>query len=264
MLLEDIELNKSTKFKKINSFLRKNFGFTLSEDTDVKSLMRIRKEVMANVARLKVQENMSATNPEFAKNLLILEGVELMLGQKQQLAEYGGNSAAYTKSKRYQNVLTWIADYVVKNVEVGDDLDQAVEQAMREYRSSKWRWPDYEVEFDARKIIKTRLAELEGEPELGMEAVIEAEVDEDEDPIEEAEYSIDDSGRNVADDDTRKRAGKFLPKGPRGKSDTDWGNVTHSKGATEPKGQYRAKKQPKPGRGQKAVFDLPERKGTQR
>lgn len=79
-----------------------------------------------------------------------------------------------------------------------------------------------------------------------------------EEGVDEADYSIDDSGRNVADADTKDRASKFMKKGARGANDTDWDNVTHSKGAADPKGEYKKSAKPKPGRGQKAQFDIPE------
>lgn len=68
---------------------------------------------------------------------------------------------------------------------------------------------------------------------------------------------MDKSGRYAADPSTQKKAGAFLKKGPKAKGDVNWDNVSVQGQAPKAKPKAKAK----PGRGQKAVFDLPEKKG---
>lgn len=146
MLLEDFNRDNARQFRKINKLLKEQFSVTLSAKSDSKELAKVRRRVAEDIQRLKSKGKVSNTCPELARNLLMLEGIDSLAEQK-RLDELRTD---FTSSGPYQRVIDWLSNFIVKNVEVGDDIEDATEQAMKEYRSSKWRFPDDHVRFDAR------------------------------------------------------------------------------------------------------------------
>lgn len=253
MLLEDFDFQNKKKLNRINSFLKENFGFSMNVDADHATLTRIRNEVSDILSRLKVQENLSPKDPQLTKNLLILEGVELLI-QRAKLVE----NNAYSITPRYRKIIDGLAEFVTSAIEVGDDMDDAIQQAMKEYRSSKWRFPDYEIEFDLRKEVANAVQQMEGMYEMGL-AEGEEEIlprvqegEESEEEIDEAGLSVDNThdktkfsrggnmrgrkanfatgdqgkgmdqtGRYVADPGAQKNADSYLKK----HGSIDWDNV---------------------------------------
>jgi predicted nucleic-acid-binding protein len=210
MLLQDFDFNRDTKLGKINSFLRENFGFTLDSEVSVEDLNNIKSDIKKNVMTLKIKENMSPKDPELVKQLLMLEGVNLLISGKKQLNESGSVGPA---SRVYTKVIDNLANFVVQNVEVGDDEEEAIKHAMKHYRSSKYRFPDYEIEYD----LKNKVQELL--PNIGNQ-LLEPEVD------EAYNANLDKTGRDIADPAARERASQFIKAGPKSSSGIDWDNIT--------------------------------------
>lgn len=147
MLLEDFRKNSVKKFKKINKMLGEQYGISISTKTTVGELEKSQTEVYENVQQLKVNGSVSNNCPELSKNLLVLEGIEVILERKRVDEQH----AELQSSGPYLRVIDWLSDFVAKNIELGDEEDDALSQAMKEYRSSKWRFPDELIRHDCRK-----------------------------------------------------------------------------------------------------------------
>lgn len=146
MLLEEFKKDSSKRFKRINRMLGERYGITISPKTSQRKLEQARDEVFETVQQLKINGSVSRTCPELSKNLLILECVESLIENK-RLDELRQD---FSSSGPYRRVIDWLSDFVAQNLELGDDIEDACDQAMKEYRSSKWRFPDEAVRFDCR------------------------------------------------------------------------------------------------------------------
>lgn len=147
MLLEDFNRDSVKKFRKINKLLKEQFSITLSAGLGKSELAKSQKQVSEEIHRLKNNGKISNNCPELARNLLMLKGINALL-ERQQVNELHSN---FSSSSSYIRVIDWLSDFIAKNVELGDDMEDAANQAMKEYRSSKWRFPDDFVRFDAIK-----------------------------------------------------------------------------------------------------------------
>lgn len=145
MLLEDFNLGNASKFRKVNKLLKEQFSVTLSAKSDRRALEQARCKIAEDVKRLKVAGKVANTCPELSRNILVLEGIDVLIEQR-RLDELHSN---FSSSGAYIRVIEWLGDFIAKNVELGDDMEDAATQAMKEYRSSKWRFPDDFVRFDA-------------------------------------------------------------------------------------------------------------------
>lgn len=154
MLLHDFNRNDKKRFRQINRFLKENFGFTLSAIADEKQLRETMTVNENNIRSLK-NNNKTPADKEMSKHLLIQEGLDIMMrNSRQKLDEH-------SLTNPYLRVLDWLTEFVVNNIEVGDEYVDAMNSAMREYRSSKYRFPDYEVEHDLKKRVQEKLPTIE-------------------------------------------------------------------------------------------------------
>lgn len=186
MIVQDLEINPTKKFVKINSYLSENFGIKINTNLDAENLSLYRGKLMAELKRLRLVENLTPKSSELSKYLLLIEGVDLLLSTKlrestndlSNIPAIGNTHSIKVKSPAYDYVIDGLSDYVVRNIEVGDDIDVAIDQAMREYRSSTWRFPDYEVEYDVRNSVDAKLAELYKKyvPEFASESMSPEEI----------------------------------------------------------------------------------------
>lgn len=133
-------------FNKVNKLLKEGYGITISEKISYATVRKTICLLEDEIQKLKLNGATVKTCPQISKNLLILEGMRT-LEAKGKLMELRKDFSA---SGPYLRVVSWLANYIADAVEVGDDMDDAVVQAMKEYRSSKWRFPDEFVEYDAR------------------------------------------------------------------------------------------------------------------
>lgn len=155
MLLEDMRKNSARRLRKINKMLSEQYGMTLSTKIVGADLDLMQKQVHETVQQLKVNGNVSNTCSELSKNLLILEGLNELLERRQVIEQH----EELVTSGPYLRVLDWLSDFVAKNIEIGDDEEDALDQAMKEYRSSKWRFPDDLIRHDCRRKAQMLLAQ---------------------------------------------------------------------------------------------------------
>jgi len=139
------------KLKKVNSILKRQFGMVIKPDADLNTLKSMKENVMRSIDNLKISGRVSNRDPELSKNLLILEGVKAVI-EKHQLNEYDGHMA-----QRFGKVVDWLVDYVYKNIELGDDFEEAMAEGMKQYRSSKYRFDDLDVQTQVRSRVMQAL-----------------------------------------------------------------------------------------------------------
>jgi hypothetical protein len=141
MLLNDIGTVPNTKFKKINQYLETNYGFKLAEDIDGKNLALIVEQIQDEIVQLKIQGGNAKESPEISKRLMILEGIQ-SLNEFAMLQSY--------HQPEFESVVRNLTNYVTDSVKLGDEMEDAIRQAMKEYRSSRYRFPDEVVESRVR------------------------------------------------------------------------------------------------------------------
>lgn len=142
MLLSELTISNKKRIAKINATLKESYGFTLKSDVKVGQLRRLHEKVTDDLYKLKLNQS-TARDKEFVEKLLVQEGLSILLQEAQILSGPGGRA--------FQRVITWLAGYVRSACEVGDDYDEAIYEAMKEYRSSKFRFDDDVVEYELRK-----------------------------------------------------------------------------------------------------------------
>jgi len=174
MLLNDIGKSPDTTLRKINQHLETNYGFKIAEDVSDRDLVAIMEQIEEEITDLKVKGNDSKDSPEISKRLLVLEGMRT-------LREF---AILQFQSPDLENVVDGMCDFVCKNFRISGsthaDFDDSVNDAMKHYRSSKYRFPDNMIEQRVRRGAMQRLQSMSsmvpgaGEaPTLDMESMFE-------------------------------------------------------------------------------------------
>ncbi len=174
MLLNDIGKSPDTTLRKINQHLETNYGFKIAEDVSDRDLVAIMEQIEEEITDLKVKGNDSKDSPEISKRLLVLEGIRT-------LREF---AVLQFQSPDLENVVNGMCDFVCKNFRLSGmhhaDFDDSVNDAMKHYRSSKYRFPDDMIEQRVRRGAMQRLQSMSsmipgaGEaPTVDMESMFE-------------------------------------------------------------------------------------------
>lgn len=155
MLLDDISKSPDTILKKINQHLQTNYGFKITENVSKNDLLSIIEEVENEIVLLKLKGDDANKSPEISKRLLILEGLRSMQE----------NMSLNFESPELNKVINSLVDYVVHTFKISgvqqSDFDKALERAMEEYRSSKYRFPDDMIKEKVRKIALDQLHNID-------------------------------------------------------------------------------------------------------
>lgn len=158
MLLNDIGKSPDATFRKINQHLESNYGFKISEDVSDKDLVSIMEQIEEEITDLKVKGDDARTSPEISKRLLVLEGI-------QNLREF---AMLQFQSPDLEHVLNGLSDFVCDHFRIGGcsqaDYEEAVKDAMKHYRSSRYRFPDELVE---QRIRQMSMSKIHGQPAAG-------------------------------------------------------------------------------------------------
>jgi hypothetical protein len=151
MLLNDIGKSPDTTFRRINQHLETNYGFKIAEDASDKDLVSIMEQIEEEITDLKVKGDDARGSPEISKRLLVLEGIK-------SLREF---ALMNFQSPKLNSVVGNLVDYVVDTFEITGmqqgDFERAVERAMDEYRSSRYRFPDDVIEQRVRQDAMARI-----------------------------------------------------------------------------------------------------------
>lgn len=161
MLLNEMKTSEERRIAKINRALKESYGFTLNSEVSLSDLQSLHSKVRDDLYNLKLN-NATARDAEYIEKLLVKEGIEL-LKESAMLAGPGGRAM--------ERVVGFLADFVRNACEVGDDYEEAIYDAMKQYRSSKYRFGDDHVEYELRKLTD----ECAGIEECSAGAVYEAE-----------------------------------------------------------------------------------------
>ena len=145
MLLHDIGKSPDATFKKINHHLETNYGFKIAEDVSDRDLVSIMEQIQDEITELKVKGDDAKTSPEISKRLLVLEGIT-------SLREF---AMMQLQSPDLDHVVHGLADFVHDSFRLGGtthaDFEECVNDGMKHYRSSKYRFPDEMIEQRVRQ-----------------------------------------------------------------------------------------------------------------
>jgi hypothetical protein len=186
MLLNDIGKSPDSTFKKINQHLETNYGFKIAEDVSDKDLISIMEQIKEEISDLKLKGDDSKRSSEISKRLLVLEGLRT-------LKEY---SMMSFQSPKLNTVVSNLVDYVVDVFEISGmsqtDFDKAINSAMDEYRSSRYRFPDELIE---QKVRQEAISKIQSNNING--AVMEDNNDQDEDNLSSSGADIEEGSDNL-------------------------------------------------------------------
>jgi len=171
MLLNDIGKVPTTTLKKINQHLQSNYGFTINESAKDRDLELIMEQIQEEITELKIKGDDAKKSPEISKRLLVLEGIR-------NLREF---ALMQFQSPMLDHVVNGMTDYVVDAFHICgtcmDDFEDAIRDAMKEYRSSRYRFPDDLIE---QKVRSAAMAKLQANSANQLPAMMEEMTEEDE------------------------------------------------------------------------------------
>jgi len=158
MILEDFNETNAGKFKKTNKTLQTRFGFSISESASLSDLTKLKETADKNIYLLKLNGSTVKSSEELSKQILVVECIGLLIDRRKQerVDEMRSDSM---NTNAYREVVDNLSDFVANNVRIGDDIDDAIVQAMKQYRSSEYRYPDMYIENDVRKQAKVKISQ---------------------------------------------------------------------------------------------------------
>ena len=140
MLLHDIGRVPTTTLKKINQHLESNYGFRITENAKDYDLSNLIETIQDEITDLKIKGDDAKCSPEISKRLLVLEGLKT-------LKEF---AVLQFQSPALETVIRGMTDFVVDTFHHRGttmlDFDEAVKDAMKVYRSSKYDFPNDYIE----------------------------------------------------------------------------------------------------------------------
>lgn len=223
MHLHDIGKSPDSTFKKINQHLETNYGFKISESVSDQDLVSIMEQIQGEITDLKVKGDDAKTSPEISKRLLVLEGIT-------SLREF---AMMQFQSPKLDSTIQNLVDFVVDTFEISGyhghpEFEKAIEKAMDEYRSSRYRFPDEMIEQRVRQEAMARIqSEMGGPAEHMMEDESDDDSDVDNEASEDSEMKgIDLEEKHWIHTDPKKR-GMFKGK--------DAGDINSEKAALKAK-----------------------------
>lgn len=200
MLLNDIGKSPDTTFRKINQHLETNYGFRIAEDTSDRDLVAIMEQIEGEITDLKIKGDVAKDSPEISKRLLVLEGITA-------LREF---AIMQFQSPDLENVLGGMTEFIVNHFRLGGmhhaDFEESVRDAMKQYRSSKYRFPDDLVEQRVRQGAMTKIQALSntmpGSPTNGVNIETETVLGENdtEDALGDVQMKGIDIGEEMGND----------------------------------------------------------------
>jgi len=145
MLLNDIGKSPDTTLRKINQHLESNFGFKITEDVSDRDLVAIMEQIEEEITELKIKGDDAKASPEISKRLLVLEGMKT-------LREF---AVLQFQSPDLERVVCGLCDFVCDNFRISGmhhgDFEDCIKDAMKHYRSSRYRFPDSMIEQRVRQ-----------------------------------------------------------------------------------------------------------------
>ena len=145
-------------FGRLNKLIKKQFGFSISENISYSKILETTSLINREISDLKLDKSLRESS-ELTKLVLMRDALTILKENYDlQPQIHSGNP--------YRSLMAGLVDAVVDSVCLGDDFNDAIKFAMREYRSSKWRFPDDRVEQDLRELSRTKIISKCSKPEL--------------------------------------------------------------------------------------------------
>ena len=191
MLLNDIGRAPSTTLRKINQHLESNYGFKITEAAQDHDLVAIMETIQDEITDLKIKGDDAKGSPEISKRLLVLEGLKT-------LREF---AMIQFQSPKLETVIKGMTDFVIDTFHHAGtsmaDFDEAMKDAMKVYRSSKYRFPDDYIEQRVRSAAMASLGSADEAAPSMAPMMEDADVDEEQDEAQgDAEMKgLDESGQ---------------------------------------------------------------------
>ena len=149
MLLNEITTSDDLKIKKINNVLKETYGFTLVSEVKTGTLNTLYTQIADDLYNLKLNLN-TAKDPAYIQKVLVLEGLKILINKNNARLEEAAVLAG-KGGRAFDRILADLSAFVDKVCEMGDDYEEAIKDAMKHYRSSKYRFQDEVVEYELRK-----------------------------------------------------------------------------------------------------------------
>jgi hypothetical protein len=152
MLINDFNGSDLVKYKKASRMLESIYGIKLAKSNDLNKLHESMNNANKIISNLKTKSK-AINDREVIKYTLISEALQDLINfeNKTRLDEI---DAGYNDSPQYRQIISWLGDFCNKCLSVGDSIDDSVYDAMKQYRSSKYRFPDLQVELDLREYLE--------------------------------------------------------------------------------------------------------------
>lgn len=178
MLLEDFNQVSTHQLRTLNDILTKDYGVSMSFDSPINDLKLLESKLVDDNERIKLRDSLPQLNPEFSKNLLILESLRIVIEEKE-------NEVVYDSV--YNNVLETLVEYIAESIisentidiagaievyketgydgydvkEIGTVLESFFtdEDVIREAKESNWWVPDERTQAYVDKAYKDRFGD---------------------------------------------------------------------------------------------------------
>lgn len=171
MHLKDFSTKNSVNVELINSFLKENYGISVDTNADMVELFNLKKQIEKSYNKLRFNESKTMKDSELTKYNLILSTVNTLLKE-----------AMIPCAETYESkVIAPLFSFCKGNVELGDEIEEAVRSAMKVFASSKYRYPTEMVEEDLLKRVRDH---------YGVGMVVYPEGDYEEDMMEMKQLNI--------------------------------------------------------------------------
>lgn len=156
------------RLNKVNRQLKRQFGVTINPESAKDELIAMKESISEINDSLKLRGKTSHRDPEMSKNLLMIEGLSAAIEIQEVLEES-------LMREQYMKIVDWLANYVYRNVVVGDDFDDAMREGMKQYRSSKYRFNDETVETDVKNTVMNKLRDTKFDGDMDQLATEETD-----------------------------------------------------------------------------------------
>ena len=157
MLLNELNQTPLASFEQTSKLLENTFGVKVEFTNDLNKLRNAESKATAIIENLKYQ-NHAIDNAEVSKYSLINEALTCLIEHenKQRIDEL---KMGYANSSTYRRIVDGLAEFVDNSMDIGDSFEEALADAMKQYRSSKYRYPDFEIEADVQTEVHMRNGE---------------------------------------------------------------------------------------------------------
>jgi hypothetical protein len=188
MLLNDIGRDPSTTLRKINQHLESNYGFKITEDAKDHDLVLIMETIRDEITDLKIKGDDAKGSPEISKRLLVLEGLTT-------LREF---AMLQFQSPKLETVIKGMTDFVVDTFHHRGtsmaDFDEAIRDAMKVYRASKYDFPNDYIEGRVKSAAMAALGNVDAPADsLVMESDSDIEETEDDAKVDGEMSGLDEA-----------------------------------------------------------------------